>query len=139
MSRRKARELTLQVLFQNDFNPGPAEAVFAMTESQQPPNPDAVSYSLELAAWTQDHQAEIDAIIGQLSEEWAIERMNAVDRNIIRMAIAELRYGRREGSTEDWNNIVLDEAVELAKRFGAAESPKFVNGVLGAYVRRQAT
>lgn len=137
MSRRKARELTLQVLFQNDFNPGPAEAVFAMSESEQPPNPDAVAYSLELTAWTQDHMAEIDSQIRTLSEDWSIERMNAVDRNIIRMAIAELRYGRQEGTPADWKNIVLNEAVELSKRFGSAESPKFVNGVLGAYARQE--
>lgn len=132
MSRRKAREMALQVLFQLDYNQIElAEAmnnVFAECEG----NIDkARDYAELLVQGAKSHEKEIDDIISQLSNEWKVERMAGVDRNIARIAIYELEFGTEKLPP----NVVINEAVELAKQFGTDESGRFVNGILGSRVK----
>lgn len=131
MNRRKAREIALQALFQLDFNnerDTSAEEralAAAMKEEGFDEIPDD-SYAVKLLKGTDEHINEIDSLIAAASKEWKLERMAAVDRNIVRMAIYEYKFAEEELS----KSIVINEAVELAKKFGTDKSGGFINGVL---------
>jgi transcription antitermination factor NusB len=88
-------------------------------------------YAEQLIAALSDNLAEIDSTLSDAAENWDVERMSIIDRNILRIAIAELRY------VEDvpWK-VAIDEAVTLASRYGGADSPRFVNGVLDALAHK---
>lgn len=128
--RTKARECALQMLYQWDITREPIERVaesfwLVRTTTEETR---AMAERLALGAWQE--LAEIDAAIARASTHWRFERIAALDRNILRLGAYELLK-------ETWTPpaVVLDEAVELAKRFGEADSAAFVNGVLDA-VRR---
>lgn len=132
MSRRKAREVALQALFQLDYNEtDPADALTAAFEEAGTITDKTRDYAQVLVAGTRQHQADIDAIISNISSEWKIERMAGVDRNIARMALYEMKYGSEELPP----NVVINEAVELAKTFGTDDSSRFINGILGSLVK----
>ncbi|MBQ3853870.1 MAG: transcription antitermination factor NusB [Anaerovibrio sp.] len=143
MSRRRAREVALQTLFQLDMNPVEkgaevAEArqaaidvaVAAMDDDEKLGKKD-MAFLVELVNGTEDNRDEIDSIISENSKEWKLQRMAGVDRNITRLAVYELKFGEEKLTP----NIVINEAVELAKKFGTDESSRFVNGILGAIAR----
>lgn len=140
MSRRQARETAMQALFQLDLNPIHADnqqemyqtlAIdTALGESEAMPKRDR-EYAKALVEGTRKHLSEIDALISASSKEWKIERMAAVDRNLIRIAVYEIRF-----STEKLTpNIAINEAVELAKKYGTDDSSRYVNGILGAMMK----
>jgi N utilization substance protein B len=135
MSRRKAREMALQALFQLDFNQSDKnEALDAVFSEREAITENAKQYTQELVSGTQDHLDEIDEIIANNSTEWKLGRMAGVDRNITRIAIYELKFGKEQLAP----NIIINEAVELAKTFGSDESGRFVNGILGSLVKAKA-
>jgi N utilization substance protein B len=137
--RRRAREIALQVLFSLDVNAGltPVQALaqfwrdFAHEEradegSGEPDAPrEVVLFAEKLVAGTAEHLEELDGIIQRASRNWRLERMARVDRNVLRLATFELRY-----VVEVPAKVVINEAIEVAKRYGAQESPAFVNGLL---------
>jgi transcription antitermination protein NusB len=137
--RRRAREIALQVLFSLDLNPGvtPAQALaqfwhdFVYESRPEDPTADAdpprevVSFAETLVGGTVENLAELDGIIQRASKNWRLERMARVDRNVLRLATYELRY-----VPEVPAKVVINEAIEVAKRYGASESPAFVNGLL---------
>lgn len=134
MSRRKAREMALQVLFQLDYQA--VDIVSALDFVCSEHNnilSDARQYALEVAVGTSNHLQDIDLIIADNSTDWKIERMNGVDRNILRMAIYEMNFGRETIAP----NVVINEAIELAKLYGTEDSGRFINGVLGNLVKRK--
>ncbi len=92
--------------------------------------PEIEDFGRRLAEQYFEHAAEIDEAIEQLSYDWALDRMAAIDRNILRMAIAELLH-----FPEVPISAAINEAVDLAKEYGTPESGKFVNGILGSFVR----
>lgn len=123
--RHRSRELALQVLFQNEFAPAiTATQLVRITEENL--DRDTVEYAEELIKGVDAHHEAIDAKIGAASRHWKIERMAAVDRNVLRIATFEMKFAPHP-LTE---NIVINEAVEIAKKFGTTESGSFVNGVL---------
>lgn len=132
MSRRKAREAALQTLFQLDFNRIDREealqAVYYERDDIQEP---AKNYAQHLVEGALEKMTEIDKVISGATTDWKIERMPGVDRNILRLAIYELKYGSEKLPP----NVVINEAVELAKLFGTEESGRFVNGILGSLVK----
>ena len=137
MSRRKAREVALQALFQLDFNKiDKVDAMNAvLSESDSLSNnlsDSAKAYANIIVDGTQEHLEEIDAIIARNSTEWKVDRMPGVDRNITRMAIYELKFSDEKLAP----NIIINEAVELAKTFGTDASARFVNGILGAMIEK---
>ncbi len=135
MSRRKAREMALQVLFQLDYNnTDKQEALQSVFSERDNVTDNAKRYAEQLVIGTQDHQQEIDDTISRLSNDWKIERMAGVDRNIARMAIYEMKFGSEKLPP----NVVINEAVELAKTFGTEESGRFVNGILGSMIKEKA-
>jgi len=133
MSRRKSREMALQTLFQLDYNTADKnEALQAVLNENNNPGENTRAYTEYLVTGTKEHLDEIDVIISDVSSEWKIDRMAGIDRNIARMAIYEMNFGDEEISP----NVVINEAVELAKIFGTEESSRFVNGILGALVKK---
>lgn len=133
MSRRKAREIALQVLFHIDFTGGsPEEIIPAVYSMQEIEFSDSVNEYVEwIVAGTLAHRDEIDRQISELAKDWKLERMGGVDRAITRMAIFEIKYGEEKVPPR----AAVNEAVELAKHFGSDESGRFVNGILGSLVR----
>jgi N utilization substance protein B len=130
-SRYKSRQHALQVLFQCDLrqqSPGEAIEAYRSTlyseESEFPPEPDR--FMEELAEGTAARREEIDRLIAQHSQHWRLERMPVVDRNILRLAVFEMLAVQTPPA------IVIDQALELARRFSGEDSVPFVNGVLDA-------
>jgi N utilization substance protein B len=128
--RRKARECALQILFQLEFNSGdPKDLVKVYWEHQR-----ASRQVREYGTWIVEsilaHGEAIDKAIQSASKNWRLARMAVVDRNILRIAVCELLY---EPTLDP--AIVMDEAIEIAKRYSGEESARFVNGVLDAVGR----
>jgi N utilization substance protein B len=123
--RRKGREAALKVLFSMDLNPVSRNAacnrVFDSVELYGKPR----EFAKELVDDTLGRLVEIDGHIQNASLKWEINRMAAVDRNVLRLAVSELT-----GPTPKPVRVVLNEAIELAKKFGGDESGTFVNGIL---------
>lgn len=117
MTRRKARKLILQTLFQQDFR----DALF---EELLPNDAYGDEYLIKTLKGIEQHKIEIDALIGQYAQGWRLERIFSVDRNILRLAIYELLYSGLPGE------VVINEAVELAKIYGTEHSHIFINGIL---------
>ena len=134
MSRRKAREMALQSLYQLDFNAtGPEQALTAAVEAAGEPDAKTKAYAWELFSGATANRIAIDEIIVRASAEWKLDRMASVDRNIARIAVYEMRFGSEPLTP----NVVINEAVELAKTFGTEESSRFVNGILGSLVKNK--
>jgi len=126
-SRQRSRQLALQALYAGDLGaPEAIDDVFERVAGNFDLPRGARAFALELAQGTVAHLAEIDALLTENATNWKVSRMAAVDRNVLRLAVFELVH------TETPVSIVLDEAIELARRFGAESSPVFVNGVLDA-------
>jgi N utilization substance protein B len=130
--RRKARECAMQLLFAQERGPMRPEAVDAFWQDAAAPDP-ARDYAERLVALVGEHKAEIDAVISRCAENWTLDRMSRVDRNLLRIAVCELFY------VEDVPlRVALDEAIEIAKRFGGDDSGRFVNGILDRVARQEA-
>ena len=122
MKRRTAREKALQALFQIDISKVEAsDAIEHVLEEEV-----GDDYLNKLVYGTVQHQQEIDDEIKGYLEKWSIDRLAAVDRNLLRLAVYELKYCNEEVPA----NVVLDEAIEIAKLYGDDQSSRFVNGVL---------
>lgn len=127
--RRLARQLALQVLYEVDLARHRPSIVFEQQLDGYPElPPDGVAFAHSIVSGVLEEQAEIDAIIEQIASEWPVDQMAVVDRNILRIALFELR------NTDTPLKVVINEAVELAKTFGSDSSRRFINGALGAYV-----
>jgi transcription antitermination protein NusB len=125
MSRRsRAREVALQVLFQDDLNPGHSPAQADEFLRQRLVAADLVEFARALVSGVRRNRPELDALLGRIAENWSLDRMAATDRNVLRLGAFEIMYGDTPGP------VAIDEAVELAKRYGAAQSAPFVNGIL---------
>jgi transcription antitermination protein NusB len=129
--RRKARECALQILFQLEFNSGdPKDLLKVYWEPQKASRP-IREYGTWIVETILGHGEAIDEAIQAASKNWRLARMAVVDRNILRIAVCELLYEPALVPA-----IVMDEAIEIAKRYSGEESAVFVNGVLDAVVRR---
>ena len=127
MARRsRSREVALQLLFQHDFHPGLPRKTVERFVRERLDDPDLEPYCLELRDGVVDHREAIDARLQEAAENWRIARMAIVDRNVLRLGAYELLF-RPEPTPVA---VAVDEAIELARRFGSADSPAFVNGVL---------
>jgi N utilization substance protein B len=126
-TRRQAREHALQVLYQVDMTGDPPEVAFELHWREGSAAQGTRAFAEELVLGTVADAALIDDLIRESSENWRVERMPIVDRNVIRLAIHELL--RRKDTPAP---VVLNEAIELAKKFGGEGSAEFVNGVLDA-------
>lgn len=128
--RRKARECALQMLYQQDLSGCKSSDVVSTYWEANPPTDDARRYADELVCGIENHRVEIDSEISDNSMNWKISRMAAVDKNILRIAVFELKY-----RSDVPSKVAINEAVEIAKRFGTADSGAFVNGILDNIAR----
>lgn len=124
--RRKAREYALQMLFQWDITHDSIDQVAASFFQNQPEESQVVvDFANQLVTGTVEHVERIDEFIRRHAEHWRLDRMATVDRNILRLAVQEFLYDKDTPKT-----VVINEAIEIARRFSAQESPQFINGVL---------
>lgn len=129
-ARRTARERALQALYQLDMSGGTAEdALTSAWESVAndipKPDPAALTFARELVLGVVQHLAEVDQLIEEHSHNWRIERMDRIDRNVLRLAIFELKY-----RDDIPRKVTINEAVELARTFGTEASSAFINGLV---------
>ena len=119
--------LALQALYEEDVSGHPVDASLAWLEE----NPDlpapSSDYAVELMEGVVLHRAEIDRIIHEFAPAWPVQQLSVIDRNILRLALFEIRF-----VVETPYKVAINEAVELAKTFGSETSARFVNGVLGS-------
>jgi N utilization substance protein B len=130
--RRKARELAMQMLFQADVGrQNPDEVRKTFWQAREELDAGTRGFAEDLFRVAMAREAEIDALLEQHSKNWRVSRMPAVDRNLLRMAVAELL-----GFPGTPPPIVIDEALEIARRYSAPESIDFLNAVLDAIARK---
>jgi len=130
--RRRARELALQMLYRHELASASVESMLEDFEELRRAPEQVREFALRLVRGTLERLPEIDAELAAQTANWRLERLAAVDRNILRLAAYELLY-----EPEIPPAVVLDEAIEIAKKFGADESARFVNGVLDGLRRRR--
>lgn len=151
--RHRAREMAIQMLYQLDLGKSPLAHVFrdfdtaplhdsedeaesatevVISDSSDTLDDASFEYARALVEGTVEHGDEIDKLIRQQAVNWRLERMSAVDRNILRLAVYELMY-----ESDVPKVVILDEAIELAKRFGAEDSGRFVNGLLDGLLKKK--
>jgi len=126
-NRTKSREYALQMLYQVDIRHGVAAQVVEEFWQEQDTVADVRGFANELFTGTMSHLPELDALITKHADNWDLKRMAVIDRNILRLGTFELLHG-----SDAPPKVCINEAIELAKRFGDAESGKFINGVLDA-------
>jgi transcription antitermination protein NusB len=132
-ARTKARKRALDVLYAADVRGDSMEAALEAESLRAAARPERASswpYAREIVQGVIDHAAEIDGLIGGHSTAWPIDRMPAVDRAILRIAVWETRY-----NPDVPVGVAIDEAVELAKELSTDDSPRFVNGLLTAIAK----
>ena len=132
--RSRAREVALQLLYQRDHNPRVDRAKIEGFVRARLHNPILETFCLSLYDGVVAKQDEIDLRLAEAAENWRLPRMAAVDRNVLRLGAYELL-----GAPETPPHVVLDEAIELARRYGAQDSSAFVNGVLDKLRQSSAT
>jgi N utilization substance protein B len=129
--RRKAREVALQFLYQLDLHGADDPLPFAAEFwARHPVDRETREFAEALVAGTKQNQGKLDALIGQCAEHWDLARMAVVDRNLLRIAVYELLWCSAVPP-----KVAINEAIEIAKKFGTAESSRFVNGVLDRVYR----
>lgn len=129
--RRKSRELAMQMLFQADVGrQNPDEVRRTFWQAREEVDPAIRGFAEDLFRVATARESEIDALLEQHSKNWRVNRMAAVDRNLLRMAIAEML-----GFPGTPSPIVIDEALEIARRYSAPESIDFLNGLLDTIAR----
>ena len=124
-TRRHARELAMQALFSMDMSYGFSRQMLADYCRCFPPNKRAYPYFERLTAGVMKSKADIDSVIERYSSNWKVRRMACVDRNILRVAIFELLY-----CADIPAKVSINEAIDIAKKFGSSESGAFINGIL---------
>ena len=127
--RSTSRRLAMQALYQTECARISIKEALDNIFEEEPYIKETKDFSLKLADGTWEQKEEIDKIIKKYSKEWKLERMGGVDRNILRLAIFELM------NKETPAQVVINEAVELAKKYSTIEAAKFINGILGAYLK----
>ncbi len=131
--RRKSRELAMQMLFQADIGKQTADEVrTTFWRAGDEVEPEVRGFAEELFRAATAHQQEIDELLAANSKHWRLERMPAVDRNLLRMAVGEMLAFKGTPFP-----IVINEALEIGRRYSAAESINFLNGILDAIARSQ--
>ena len=125
--RRKARILAFQVLYEVDSVGHEAEVALEHLLTGEKLSEEGIAFARELVSGVIVNRADIDESIRRFAPAWPVAQINTVDRNILRLAIFEILFSKQVPV-----KVAINEAVELAKRFGGDNSPRFVNGVLGS-------
>lgn len=139
MGRRRSREVAMQTLFQLDIKKESIENetlkrdALAVAENEgEALSEEEKSYAEELITGVKDNYTKINADISSLAKDWKLERLGNIERNLLRIAVYEMVYGKENISPK----IAINEAIELAKIYCTDASPRFINGVLGTLMKR---
>jgi transcription antitermination protein NusB len=130
--RRNNRELALKLLFQIDVGNLPPDEVLEIAYEELEPSAEDREQVEALVRGVLSEEAALDEIIGNLAEGWRLERLAKVDKNVLRLALYELRH-----RTDLPVSVVVNDAVEVAKKYSTEDSGRFVNGILGSFLRRR--
>ena len=131
MKRRDAREIAFTIVFEMSYHSDTVEEIIQNAADSRDLQVDAFARQLAQQVW--DHTIQLDDLIGRYSTKWKVDRLSRVAASLLRMAMAEILY------VEDVPlSVSINEAVELAKKYGGEEDAPFVNGVLGAFARDNA-
>jgi N utilization substance protein B len=132
MSRRsRSRQVAFQILYGDDLNPRASTAASDELLEKRLRSKELIELSRGLVSGVRHHRRELDKLIEKAAENWSLKRMAATDRNILRLGVFEMLH------TDAPARVAIDEAVELAKRFGSAQSAQFVNGILDRLMHMQ--
>ncbi len=123
--RRLSRELVIQFLYLIEMNEGKIPDQLKLFWENHSAAEDVQSFSEDILQDIFDHKEAIDARLEKYSDNWTLSRMAVIDRNLLRMAASEILYSKTVPP-----KVAIDEAVEIAKRFGSEDSPNFINGIL---------
>lgn len=135
MTRRKAREMALQVLFQKEFvATANTKDLLDLFQHHFSLGDDLVEYSNTLVSQVVQHEAAIDQMLEKYSTNWNVKRFALVDLNILRIAICELLFIKDDPPPP---KSVVDEAIEIAKRYSSQEAPGFINGLLDQILHKE--
>ena len=130
-ARRKARAVALQALYELDCASHPVDEVIACRLEDQPLSDEGQEFARQMIVGVISRKAVLDELIHTHAPEWPLDQMAIIDHNILRIAIWEFATGATP------LKVAINEAVEMAKLFGADSAPRFVNGVLGALAARE--
>ena len=131
--RSRSREYALQLLYQADIRHADCRELLQEFWTEHQAAEEVRTFANHLVQGTVEHVGEIDALITTHADNWNLKRMAVIDRNILRLGVYELSY-----LDDVPPKVCINEAIELAKRFGDAESGKFINGILDAIHKAQA-
>ena len=131
-SRRRAREAVLQALYWTESTGDPISQTVRTMCLRHRLAPDASGFATSLAHLVWEHREALDRLTESALENWSLERISRIDRLVLRMALAEIRW-----QDDVPLKVSLDEAIELAKRYSGEKAPGFVNGVLDGLVKRE--
>jgi N utilization substance protein B len=124
-TRRRAREVSLQVLYEEDINPLREYSVAdSFVAKRMLHNKPLVAFAKDILYGVREHRTDIDQMLSKHTVNWSLKRMTTIDRNILRIATYEIVFGDVPG------RVSINEAIELAKRYGSRNSGQFVNGIL---------
>ena len=124
-TRRRAREVSLQVLYEEDINPLREYSVAdSFVSKRMLNNKPLVAFAKDILYGVREHRTEIDQLLSKHTVNWSLKRMTTIDRNILRIATYEIVFGDVPG------RVSINEAIELAKRYGSRNSGQFVNGIM---------
>ena len=129
--RSTSRRLAMQALYQSDLSGVGIETAIKNISESEKFIAETIAFASQLATSAWEAKGTIDKIISKLAIDWPLDRIGKVDRNILRLAIQELRLKETPVS------VVINEAVEMAKKYSGEEAAKFINGILGTYVRER--
>ncbi len=133
-ARTKSREYALQMLYQADIRHAtPRQVTEEFWLEQEEASPEVIQFANQLFSGTVDQLPTLDPLIATHADNWALKRMAVIDRNILRLGAFELLH-----MNDVPPKVSINEAIELAKRFGDAESGKFINGILDAIHKKHA-
>jgi transcription antitermination protein NusB len=129
MARRsRAREVALQVLFQDEVNPPDDPSIAERFLQARLRDEGLIAFATSLVSGVRRNRIELDTLLDEKAVNWSLARMAATDRNILRIGAFEILYSETPG------RVAINEAVELAKRFGTGHSAQFVNGILDKFL-----
>jgi N utilization substance protein B len=126
--RSRAREVALQVLFQDDVNPTDAGNDTLRFLQARLKNDELIAFARSLVDGVRRNRTELDGMLAKIAANWSLDRMAATDRNVLRLGAFEIVY------SDTPNRVAINEAVELAKRYGSRHSAQFVNGILDKFL-----
>lgn len=128
-SRRRARSTALKVLYELDTTNHLPGVVLAHRLTEEALTPDVETFTRQLVTGVLEHRTQLDSLIQHYAPEWPIEQMAVIDRNLLRIAIYEFDIASLTPM-----KVAINEAIEIAKIYGADSTPRFINGVLGSLV-----